>query len=305
MNVFTDFETLPLTLKPAALTIGTFDGLHLGHQAVLKRVEEVALKASGSSLVVTFENHPSTVLRPNAQVKALCTQQHKLHLLEKYGVRNLLLLPFTKALSEMTPEDFVQKIRQYYPFLDLILGYDATFGKNREGSPAFIASLAQKYHFNVEYITEAQIAGSTVSSRRIRSLLEQGNLSSVAELLGRPYSIYSQVIPGRERGREIGFPTANICVKGLCLPPLGVYAVKASVDGKEFGGVANLGVAPTLKNEPTPLLEVHLFDTAQNLYGCWMEVKFVEFIRKEQRFDSISALHNQIQKDVDRARFSA
>ena len=299
MILQTDFAT-PLHLKKhaSALTIGNYDGVHLGHQAVLKRLCAIANQEQGSSAVITFENHPSHILKPSQQSLRLCTPAHRFHLLQSYGIDVLFSLPFTYEFSQQTAEQFLCSAGQAFPFTHLILGYDGVFGKNREGNAQKVLELAKKHHFQVEYIPETRVGDTPVSSSAIRHLLANGELKQVEKLLNRPYSIVSHVIPGAGKGKSIGYPTANIDVDGLCLPPLGVYGVRVLVEQSWHQGIANLGVAPTVRQDLKPLLEVHLFDFDLSLYGSEIEVVFEKYVRAEMIFSSIEKLKAQIAMDI-------
>jgi len=290
-------------LKPAALTIGNFDGLHLGHQAVINRVKELAQKEQEHSIVLTFLNHPSEVLNPDKAVSKLCTQKHKIKLLDELGIDAVILLRFTQEFSRQTAEEFLKKIYERFPFKHLILGHDAVMGKDRQGNPEQIKKLAQSLNFQVQYISPYLIEGKPVSSSSIREALRTGNLQDVEKMLGRKYSIYSNVGTGKGKGRGLGFPTANIDTDSLCLPPLGVYAVSAKVDGKTFPGVANLGIAPTVRDDGKPILEVHLFDRSIDLYGKDVEVNFHGYIRPEKKFSDLTHLKERIGLDIEEAKF--
>lgn len=289
-------------LSPVVLTIGNFEGVHLGHQALLKHVVELANHSGKTSTVVTFSNHPSQILRPVQQTNLLTTTDHKLELLENLGIDLVLLLPFTIEFSEQTAEQFLVNISAALPFYSLILGSDAHIGKNREGDRSTIAALATKMGFILDYFEDLNYDGLRISSSRIRNNIEKGDLNGAAKLLGRPYSIYGKVLHGSGRGAEIGFPTANIAVNKLCLPPKGVYAVVLKVKGEQHLGVANLGNAPTLHQERQPMLEVYLFDKTINLYGESIEVIVHHYLRPEKHFESIDALKSQISQDVQDAK---
>ncbi len=287
--------------KPIFLTIGNFDGLHRGHAVVLKRLRE-RVGSEGHALVMTFSNHPSEVLRPENPTPFLCTLDHKIQLIEAFNVNTLLILPFTRYLALHSAASFIEKIRMSIPFSCLILGHDATLGKDRQGDRRTLNYLGVQWGFNVEYLEEYRYEGQPVSSSKIRELIQQGQLERAEELLGRPYSIYSTVIPGEGKGKQMGFPTANLNVQGLCLPPLGVYAVSIKKDGNFYQGIANLGAAPTVRNNAKPLLEVHIFNESDDLYGQSIEVIFRRFIRLERKFQSIDELKKQIQIDIEMAK---
>lgn len=293
--------SLPRTPEAGSLlilTIGNFDGVHLGHKAVLSRVKEVAKENKASTAVLTFSNHPSSVLSPNTPVPLLCSLGHKIHLIEKENIDYLFLLPFTREFSELTVDTFLSNVKHSIPFTTLILGSDATLGKNKEGDRERVKLISKSLRFGVEYLPDTSIDGERISSSKIRDLVQQGKLQQAAKFLGRKFSIYGSVIRGTGRGAKIGFPTANIDIKDLCLPPLGVYAVTMTHNGQHYFGVANLGIAPTLRIDSKPVFEVHLFNHTLNLYGESVEVTFDEYIRPEQRFDGIDQLKLQISKDI-------
>jgi len=292
-------------LDTAVVTIGNFDGVHLGHQKVLQQVTEKAKKHHRTSVAITFINHPSEVLHPEKPVCYLCTPEHKTQLLEQQGLNVLVQLFFTKEFSLQTAEAFLETIQSSIPFSHLILGHNASFGRNKQGTPEAIQDLAEAYNFEVEYVPPFTFEGSNVSSSKIRNYVLQGDLVQVEKLLGRPYSIYSTVIPGKGVGRQMGFPTANLNVAGLCLPPFGVYSVKVKIDEHTYDGIANLGIAPTIRNDKKPILEFHLFEeTVQDIKGHYVEVALHHFIRPEQKFSSLIELQNQIKTDIEQAKRS-
>lgn len=295
------FYTLPSTstnAKPVVLSIGNFDGFHLGHQALISRLQEVAKSQNAKSAVITFSSHPSTILRPNCPVPLLCTEEQKTKLLSESGIDQLYSLEFTQDFSEQSAEDFLTYLKAYLPFTHLVLGSDARLGKDRQGDKLTVEALAKKLGFIVEYFPDYLIDGERVSSGRIRELISKGSIDQVSRLLGRPYSIYSQVIRGSGKGTAIGFPTANIGLDSLCLPPFGVYVVRLECDGAVYKGVANIGIAPTLKHQQTATMEVHLFNQSVDLYGKFVNTILMQFIRPEKRFENIDELKLQIARDV-------
>lgn len=302
MHIAHSLEDLPKYSSPIVLSIGNFDGLHLGHQAVLDHLFNTAKHQHAASAVLTFSNHPSAVLRPTHPTPLLCTVAHKVHLLDKAGIDLTLLLPFTQSFSEQTAEAFLRNIRRVLPFQFLILGSDAHMGKNREGDQETITELSRSLGFQVEYIPDCYQNGQRISSSLIRHHIQRGEFPQATALLGRPYSIYGDVLKGQGKGASLGFPTANLSVENLCLPPLGVYAVRVSVGDKEHPGIANLGFAPTMRQEEAPLLEVHLFEHQETLYEKAIDVRFQRFIRPEKRFHSIEELKQQISLDVKEAK---
>lgn len=302
MQIAYSLENLSPFSSPIALSIGNFDGLHLGHQTVLSHLLNLAKARHALSAVLTFSNHPSAVLRPEHKTPLLCTVAHKMHLLNQAGIDLTLLLPFTQAFSEQTAEEFLLSIKRVLPFQFLILGSDAHMGKNREGGQEIVTALSRSLNFHIEYLPDCYHNGERISSSLIRHHIQKGDFAQAAILLGRPYSIYGPVLKGQGKGASLGFPTANLSVENLCLPPLGVYAVQVSVDGHYHSGVANLGFAPTMRQEASPLLEVHLFEHHDILYEKTIDVAFLRFIRPEKRFHSLEELRHQISLDVKAAK---
>lgn len=305
MRVIRNFADYPLETTGPVVTIGNFDGVHLGHQAIMKRARTLADSNNDNLVIITFENHPSQVLRADRSVELLCSVEHKLSLLESHGADVTVLIAFDKAFSEQDPETFLRQLRESIPFSHLILGSDARFGKGREGTPSRVRELADKLGFAVEYL-EKEICGSRpLSSTSIRKCIKEGNFAEAEEMLGRRYTIVSKVVHGDGRGKKLGFPTANINVSGLCLPPFGVYSVDLLTGAKRIPGVANLGYAPTVRDDSSPVLEVHLFDYENDLYGCEVEVLFKSYIRPEQKFSCLEDLQAQISRDISTAKEKA
>lgn len=289
-------------MKVKSFSLGNFDGVHLGHLAVIERV----CALSKESALLTFSNHPAVVLK-GSPPPLLTSTPHKLKLISEAGIRQTILLPFTKELSQKTAGEFLKEIHASYPFTHLVLGHDAHFGHNRDGVEENLRSIGQKLGFSLEYLPPVIINGSPISSSRIRNLLKEGQIEEAKALLGRPFSIYGEVIHGKGLGKKLGFPTANMALPGGPLLPLGVYSVSVIYENALFKGVANLGVAPTIpSNDPTPILEVHLIDTlpeGQSYYGKTMNVQFNKFLRPEEKFPSLEALKRQIEHDISVAHY--
>jgi riboflavin kinase/FMN adenylyltransferase len=291
----------PSVSHPIALTIGNFDGVHRGHQALLHRLHALA-GSSGTRAVIAFRNHPSQVLRPGREVPLLCTEHHKAMLLERHGVDLLLYLTFDQKLSQQSPTHFLAQLHQAIPFTYLVLGYDARFGKNREGTPEAVRLIAEDLGFIVEYLEPIEIDGAPLSSTRIREAIHSGHLEQAELFLGRKVSFYSKVHAGAGQGRNIGYPTANLEITDLILPPYGVYVITLTHHGITYPGVANLGLAPTIQEQRHPVLEAHLFNFSHDLYEQEVEVTLHQFLRPEQRFPSIDALKAQIAQDIQKAK---
>jgi riboflavin kinase/FMN adenylyltransferase len=282
------------------LTIGNFDGVHKGHQAVLTRLKEIAQHRHKKATVVTFTNPPYTLLHPDQPQQQLCTLAHKIALLDQAGIDRLILLPFTHELSKLSAEDFLKYMHTSYPIDTLLLGYDAVIGKQREGNRDTIKELAASMHFELEYLEPILVDETIVSSSQIRQYIQVGDLHRAELMLGRKHSIYSIIVDGAKIGKKLGFPTANINLKDLdlCLPPLGVYAVVVKIGDESYQGAANIGIAPTVRNSLDPILEVYLFDFAGDLYNRFVEVILYAFIRPEIKFSNLDELKKQIQEDV-------
>lgn len=285
--------------SPALMTIGNFDGVHSGHTALLKHLVQIAKSEGAIPAVFTFTNHPSEILRPSNPTPLLCTYAHKVKLIEQAGIALLIAVPFTDTFAQQTAEQFLKWLHHAIPIKKLILGSDAHIGKDREGNSLKVKTIASSLGFGVEYVPDILQAGKRVSSSSIREAIAQGNLQGASILLGRPYSIYSTVIRGEGKGKALGYPTANISVRNLCLPPLGVYAVDACCEGSTYRAVANLGTAPTLHNKREPLLEVHILDQERSFYDKTVEIIFKRFLRQEKRFSSQEELRTQIAKDIE------
>ena len=302
MEYYQHIEDFKSTSSPLVLTIGFFDGLHPGHCKVIERTNHKAETCGGESVVLTFSNHPSVVLTERPKVLPIYTIDHKISLLSELNIDYLIQIPFTKLFSEQSPNTFINTIRKHIPFEHLILGYDAKFGKNREGNRETVLKIGKKSNFSVEYISPVKINNNPVSSSRIRKAIESGDLSEVNTLLNRPYSILSPVISGEQKGRHLGFPTLNIKVSQLCLLPFGVYTVYLKIQNKRFQGVANLGVAPTIKQTNPPVFEVYLFDVPPEILGDYVELFPLKFLRSEIKFPSTQALKKQITNDISVSR---
>ena len=302
MKLIRELPSTPLFSTPTVVTIGNFDGMHVGHQAVIKKLTETSHQTGLPSVILSFENHPAEVLRPETPICKICTTEYKVHLMEKMGVDVLILLRFTKQFSEQSAEQFLHNLQKVIPISHLVLGWDATLGKDKHGGKEIVQKIAKRKDFNVKYLDQQMVEGIPVSSSHIRKLIQEGKLAGVEKLLGRPYSIYSSVLKGEGKGKKLGFPTANFNVKGLCLPPLGVYAVIVIVDSIPFKGVANLGIAPTMRDDKIPVLEVHIFDYDASLYDKSIEVIFSSYLRPEKKFANVDELKSQIRQDIAAAK---
>lgn len=296
MQIFSSIEGFISKGLPVTLTIGNFDGVHLGHQEILTR-----MKCSAHPTGITFSNHPSEIVSSKPTLR-LITLPHKLQLLHQYGLESLVLLPFTKEFSKQSAKDFLTHVKKYIPFTKVILGHDAVIGFQREGNKELMRTLSQDLDFELEYIEAVTYEDVTISSSTIRSLIQKGAFVEIEKYLGRPYSILGCVEKGAGVGKTVGFNTANLSVEGLCLPPLGVYATIVIHDHKPHAAVTNLGIAPTMRKDEKCLLEAHLLDYQEDLYNEEIEVIFMQYLRSEKTFSSIEALREQIADDVTRTK---
>lgn len=291
--------TSPLGLsQKLALSIGTFDGVHLGHQALLQRLIQVSQERKIPSAIVTYDNHPYQVLHPEEPFPLICTPNHKIELLNNYPIDYIILFTFNHTFANQTAEHFLQHMQSISPFSYLNMGYDGRLGKNRSGDKEHLQTLSKSFHFTLEYMPPFSIKDEVVSSTAIREYIKQGTLEKASNLLGRPYSISGHVVSGRRLGRTIGFPTANLLIHNTITPPAGVWEVAAIWEGHKRRAVANLGYAPTVNENREQLLEVHIPNYEGDLYGKMLEVVFKRYIRPEMKFASIDALKEQLKKDV-------
>ncbi|HZC34533.1 MAG TPA: bifunctional riboflavin kinase/FAD synthetase [Chthoniobacterales bacterium] len=304
MKVLHSIEELQNIEGPTHLAIGVFDGVHLGHQAVIRQAVEAARKSGGRSVVLTFHPHPVRVLRPNDAPRLLTSTQHKQQLIERLGIDAFLIQEFSLAFSRTRPEEFIYRLVQSSNELKTIcVGEGWSFGANRSGGVSLVRTLAESYHFHLQDIVPLAIDGQIVSSTRIREAVEQGDFALAERLLGRPFTILGTVVEGNHLGRKLGYPTANLRAHNEQFPPNGVYAVTALNRGNEYGGVANIGVRPTIQAQGGErLLEVYLFEFDREIYGDDVEVRFLKYLRPEQKFSSLADLQAQIVRDAESAR---
>lgn len=298
MEQFASIEDLTAVKTPVIATIGTFDGVHLGHRKVIQHINQLARAQNAYSLVITFQNHPREVLFPEASLALLCSSKEKAYQLQKLGVDGVVFLQFSHDFSKLTAGQFLQRVCKSTHLIRLVLGPDASFGHQRSGSESVVKELGQQLGFEAEYLPHYFVQGQPVSSSRIRHLIQGGHLEAAEALLGRPYSFQGGVIHGKGRGRTIGIPTANIDIGRYCLPPYGVYEVSVEVNGKHLKGIANLGLAPTVHVKRLPQLEVHLFDFSDSIYEQEIKVTLQKFLRPEKRFSDVEQLKEQILQDI-------
>ncbi len=289
---------------PVCAAIGVFDGVHRGHQEILRRVRAHAAAEQGTSLVITFDRHPNTVVAPDRAPLMLSPLGQRLRLLEESGLDAALVLRFDAAMSRVTGEDFVRGLcRDLGTLRSLSVGEEFTFGHRRSGNVALLHRLGEELGFQVDPVAGIELDGVRVSSTRIRELIQTGDLAGAARLLGRNPSLAGRVVPGDQLGRKIGFPTANLYVAGLVTPPFGVYAGRTQFQGRSWKVALNLGVRPTVAQAvPQLRVEAHLIDFDGELVGQELEIELLERLRPEMKFPDFAALSAQIGEDVAKVR---
>jgi len=285
------------------LAIGVFDGLHLGHQEVIRAAQEHAAQHHGTAVVMSFEPHPLRVLRPEHAPRRLMGDRYKAKMLEGMGISWSLLCPFDRATADKPAEEFLAGLVGSCRSLGCVsVGYAWEFGRGRGGNIHLLMDWGQVHGFAVYGVPPISVGGEVVSSTLIRDAIGLGDLERAGRLLGRPYGLYGRVLMGKRLGRQLGFPTANVLPEAELLPPYGVYSVRVEVDGVWVPGIANLGVRPTFEQGAAALLEAHLFDWEGDLYERELEVRLASFLRPERRFVGIDELKGQIERDVATAR---
>jgi len=304
MQILRSIPELSQLPSPLFLAIGVFDGVHLGHQAVISTSAEHGQVVDGTPVVVTFDPHPEKILRPDKAPHLLTATPHKIALIRALGVRHLLIIPFDKHFASTEPEDFVQQLVQHSkPLREICVGHEWSFGKNRRGNLQLLEKLGAQFDFNVVGIPPVTVNGELVSSTTIRGAVEGGELKKAATMLGREYTILGTVVHGDDLGKKIGFPTANLSAHSEQFPPNGVYFAEATLEGVVYPGVINLGYRPTMSTDRSDrVLEVYLLDFNRDIYGKELELRFVRYLRPEKKFENVDALVRQIECDVQQTR---
>lgn len=304
MRVIRTPEELRPGNRRVCLAMGFFDGVHLGHQQIIRQTISDARRQDGVSLVLTFDRHPRAVLAPDRVPPLIYRLSRKLEVIRDLGVEALLLLPFDEALCRLPGETFIRNLaRGLGTVQSICVGSNFVFGHLRGGNVELLRRLGEELHFTVHGVASLALDGHAISSTRIRAALHAGSLDLASQMLGRPYSLAAPVVKGDALGRQLGFPTANLDCAGLVLPPSGVYAGEALVDGHRHRAVLNIGHRPTLASaRPVLRVEVHLLDFAGDLYGRELEVIPGQRLREERKFPSLEELKRQIARDIEQAR---
>lgn len=303
MLIVRDKSPIPREFLGSVVALGNFDGLHLGHQSVISAALGIARQSGKPVSVLTFEPNPRRVFRPDLPILRIVPFSEKARLLKNMSVRFMRVIHFTRSFGATTAEEFVDNILVgELKVSHVVTGDDFIFGHNRQGNVGFLQKQAAAKNFGYSICPQVTVGGERCSSTRIRGLLTNGQVEDVSTLMGRPYSITGIVRAGEKRGRQLGFPTANIRPGRLFVPVSGVYAVQVKLRGQLVKGVANLGIRPTFNEDSHLLLEVHMFDWDKEIYDEHIEVVFRKYIRPEKRFEGLEALKAQISEDCAAAR---
>lgn len=302
MKIFHGTENANI-MRPTVLTLGVFDGLHLGHQRIMQTVVERAKAAEAVATAITFDPHPRAVLYPESAPPMLQTLDQRLANLEVLGIEQTIVIPFTREFAGQPAEGFLSDIiHDRLHAKEVYLGKGFAFGRDRGGNIELLRSMSEKLGFVADEIDEVQLRGLRISSSRIRNLLAEGRVNLARRMLGRPYGVEGVIIRGNRRGHTIGFPTANLKPRNRVIPRYGVYATATLIDGIWRRSITNIGVRPTFESNADPSIESYVFDFDGDLYGAVLRVRFLHRIRDERKFNGIDELKAQIEKDSNRAR---
>ncbi|MGH7940984.1 MAG: bifunctional riboflavin kinase/FAD synthetase [Limisphaerales bacterium] len=303
MNIIRAARDLKTGRKPVCLAIGFFDGVHLGHQQIIRHTIADARQHDGVAMVLTFDKHPNAVVAPEKAPPLIYSLAQKLRAIESLGVEHTLLIEFDLPFSRQTGEAFIRGLsRDFGDIHSICVGADFVFGHKRGGNVVLLKFLGKELHFHVHGLSAVALDGQAVSSTRVREAIRAGNLDDANQMLGRPYAACGKVVQGDKRGRDLGFPTANLDVTGLVLPPNGVYSAITRVDRRLYRVALNIGVRPTLLSERRLQVEAHLLDFDGDLYGRELEIEIGDRLRQEKKFRSLDELKEQIARDVGAVR---
>lgn len=303
MTIHRRLEDIPF-IENLVLTIGTFDGIHKGHQELIQSINHKAREINGQSGLITFHPHPRQVLQPNANIQLLTTLEERIEALQKTGLDHLFIVPFSADFSNQTAEEYIEEflVKNFHP-KHIVIGYDHKFGKGRTGNIDLLDQYKEKFGYQIDQISQQKLETITYSSTNIRQALQEGNIKKANQMLGYNYRLTGIVSHGEKIGRTLGYPTANIKLfnQRKLIPQKGVYAVKVDIFDRQFDGMLNIGNKPTFdKNEKT--IEVHLFNFSEEIYGHQLTIEFLSKLRNEQKFNSKEELINQLKQDEQQAR---
>jgi riboflavin kinase/FMN adenylyltransferase len=301
MRILKDLKEIKRDDK-SVITLGTFDGLHLGHRQIVETVIQKSRLSGGRSFLLTFDPHPRKVIPGRDDVKILTTLEEKIPILEELGLENLHIINFTQQFSRQAPEEFVENyLVKGIGLSEIVVGYDHHFGKGRDGNFELLQELGQKFNFSVTMVPGISVEGETVSSTKIRNALLAGDVVKAGKMLGRLYSFTGEVVKGDGRGKALGFPTANLSVQNddKLIPAKGIYAAECVIENEKHYGLLSLGSRPTFHDEGEVIPEFYIFDFNRDIYNKTLQVSMVEKIRNEEKFDSAEELVNQMKKDEE------
>jgi riboflavin kinase/FMN adenylyltransferase len=303
MNIFRTLEEISPEFHNAYVTIGNFDGVHVGHRYIFNRIIEEARQVGSKAVVITFDPHPKMILHPDRRPFYLITTlEEKMALLEEIGIEGVFLIPFSLEYAQTTARSFICDILwQSFRVRKVFIGHDYTFGRGKEGKQQLLEEFGKELGFDVQVIDAVKVKDTVISSTLIRNLILDGKVKEAADFLGRPYNLKGPVIRGHQRGTGMGFPTANLAPEKVLVPRTGVYAAIVLADGKKYAAMLNIGYNPTFGNEELAI-EVHLLDFHEDIYGKTLQVYFIDRLRDEMRFATPEDLVHQIQQDVDRGK---
>ncbi len=302
MKVYRNLDTLPPFIN-AVVTIGTFDGVHVGHQKIIHQLLNESKRTGGESVLITFHPHPRKIVKPHESLMQLTTMEERIELLKQLGINNMVVVPFTKDFSQQTALQYVENflVERFHP-ATIIIGYDHKFGNNREGDYRMLEQYAHQFSYTVQEIDEQLINDAVISSTKVRAALLRGDVLYAKSLLGYDYFFKGEVIEGNKLGRTIGYPTANLQMDNpdKLVPGNGVYAVLCQLEGeiRLLKGMMNIGTRPTVDGL-NRMIEVHIFDFNEEIYGRHLKVRLKHFLRNEEKFSGIDALKEQLRKDKE------
>lgn len=303
MKIHRGVENLP-NFKNAVLTVGTYDGVHLGHKFILNRIQQLAEAIGGESILLTFLPHPRLVLFPHNPLFLISTLEEKLELLAKIGIDHVVIMPFTKDFASIDAEEYISKIlvKNFHPSY-IVVGYDHRFGRDRRGDMQLLHQYADHFHYNIEEIPAQTIDDISVSSTKVRQAVMDGNILDANTLLAHPYTIKGVVVHGDKLGRTIGFPTANIAVsKHKLIPALGVYACKVEIDGEKYMGALSISYRPTVTESLDLRIEVYILNFERDIYDKVINLTLYERIRDDKKFENLDLMVEAIHEDVAKVR---
>jgi riboflavin kinase/FMN adenylyltransferase len=302
MRIIRGVRNIKKKIESPVVALGNFDGVHLGHQEIFRRVKERSGEVRGTSVVYTFDPHPLKVLSPDKSPPLLTTFHKKMELIRGCGIDTVICADFNLRFAALCPRDFAGEVlSQKIGAMEVFVGQDYTFGRQKEGTINYLKKMGEEFGFKVNIVEPVSVDGNVASSSLVRDLLEEGQVSQAARLLGRHYCIEGKIVEGFKTGAVIGYPTANLDPRNELVPQTGAYAVTMNIRGKSHDGVANIGYNPTFKRDRLSI-EVHLFDFSKDLYSQEVDVCFIERIRDEREFSTSGELVKQIAKDIERAK---